>query len=109
MARFAFEISNVRLKGAQLISIAVCHPPPPYSSALRQLSPTPPPLILQPQGFMRLVLRCDQFIRTLGELGCAQSLMPLAMGVRLTSHLSVNVRGCCELFHGTFRRSCQDR
>ncbi|KAL6531770.1 hypothetical protein OROMI_028133 [Orobanche minor] len=96
MARFAFEISNVRLKGAQLISIAVCHPTPPYSSALRQLSPTPPPLILQPQV-------------TLGELGCAQSLMPLAMGVRLTSHLSVNVRGCCELFHGTFRRSCQDR
>ncbi|KAL6560766.1 hypothetical protein OROGR_004325 [Orobanche gracilis] len=77
MPKFAFEISNVHLKGAQLISIAVCHPTPPSSSAIRHLSP--PPLILQPQV-------------TLGELGCAQSLMPLAMGVRLTSHLSVNDR-----------------
>ncbi|GFP98495.1 DNA repair protein rad50 [Phtheirospermum japonicum] len=37
--------------------------------------------------------------RTIGELGCAQSLMPLALGVRLTSHLAVNVRACCELSH----------
>ncbi|KAG8364220.1 hypothetical protein BUALT_Bualt19G0105600 [Buddleja alternifolia] len=46
--------------------------------------------------------------RTLGELGCAQSLLPL-MGARLTSHLAVNVRACCELSHGTFIHSCQDR
>ncbi|CAA0807441.1 Unknown protein [Striga hermonthica] len=50
--------------------------------------------------------------RTLGELGCTQSLMPLhniVTGARLTSHLAVNVRAFCELSHGTFRRSCQDR
>ncbi|XP_022896850.1 uncharacterized protein LOC111410641 isoform X1 [Olea europaea var. sylvestris] len=49
--------------------------------------------------------------RTLGELGCVQSLMPLhnMAGVRLTSHLATNVRACCELSHGTFCRSCQDR
>ncbi|MBA0638719.1 hypothetical protein Godav_029943 [Gossypium davidsonii] len=27
----------------------------------------------------------------------------------LTSHLTVSVRACCELSHGTFCRSCQDR
>ncbi|KAL8553386.1 hypothetical protein ACS0TY_001894 [Phlomoides rotata] len=47
--------------------------------------------------------------RTLGELGCAQSLMPLYSMVALTSHLAVNERAFCELFQGTFRRSCQDR
>ncbi|KAL0356882.1 UNVERIFIED_CONTAM: Alpha-L-fucosidase 2 [Sesamum calycinum] len=50
--------------------------------------------------------------RTLGELGCIQSIMPLhtmLAGARLTSHLAVNVRAFCELSHGTFRRSCQDR
>ncbi|KAL3843884.1 hypothetical protein ACJIZ3_001287 [Penstemon smallii] len=49
--------------------------------------------------------------RNLGELGCAQSLMPLhsMAGALLTSHLSVRVRACCELSHGTFCRSCQDR
>ncbi|XP_055815929.1 uncharacterized protein LOC129885611 isoform X1 [Solanum dulcamara] len=50
--------------------------------------------------------------RTLGALGCTQSLLPLhnmVAGTRLTSHLSVNVRACCELYHGTFQRSCQDR
>ncbi|KAL3621104.1 hypothetical protein CASFOL_036016 [Castilleja foliolosa] len=40
--------------------------------------------------------------RTLGELGCTQSLMPLHTGVRLTtSHLAVNLRAFCELSHGT--------
>ncbi|PIN17328.1 hypothetical protein CDL12_10011 [Handroanthus impetiginosus] len=38
--------------------------------------------------------------RTMGELGCTQSLMPLHCGVRLTSHLNVDVRACCELSHG---------
>ncbi|KAG6652211.1 hypothetical protein CIPAW_06G168600 [Carya illinoinensis] len=28
---------------------------------------------------------------------------------RLTSYLSVNVRAFCEMSHGTFRRTCQDR
>ncbi|XP_073107911.1 uncharacterized protein [Elaeis guineensis] len=50
--------------------------------------------------------------RTLGELGCTQSLLPLHSVValpRLTSHLSVSARACCELSQGTFRRTCQDR
>ncbi|KAA8545808.1 hypothetical protein F0562_020741 [Nyssa sinensis] len=49
--------------------------------------------------------------RNLGELGCAQSLLPFSMvaGARLTSHITVNARACCELSHGTFCRTCQDR
>ncbi|KAL3538833.1 hypothetical protein ACH5RR_002199 [Cinchona calisaya] len=42
--------------------------------------------------------------RTMGELGGVQSLMPLystAAGARLTSHLTANLRACCELSHGT--------
>ncbi|KAI3815245.1 hypothetical protein L1987_14906 [Smallanthus sonchifolius] len=37
--------------------------------------------------------------RTLGELGCAQSLLPMFAGDRLTSHLAVNMRAFCELSH----------
>ncbi|MBA0711995.1 hypothetical protein Golax_011121 [Gossypium laxum] len=33
-------------------------------------------------------------------------MVPMAC---LTSHLTVNVRACCELSHGTFCRTCQDR
>ncbi|KAL4347414.1 hypothetical protein GQ457_17G011510 [Hibiscus cannabinus] len=42
--------------------------------------------------------------RNLGELGCIQSFLPLHSLVPmapLTSHLTVNVRACCELSHGT--------
>ncbi|KAJ0963394.1 hypothetical protein J5N97_028516 [Dioscorea zingiberensis] len=41
--------------------------------------------------------------RTFGELGCAQSLLPLHSAVaaaRLTSHLSISARACCELSQG---------
>ncbi|XP_016508947.1 uncharacterized protein LOC107826474 [Nicotiana tabacum] len=38
--------------------------------------------------------------RTFGALGCTQSLLPLVAGTRLTSHLTVNMRACCELYHG---------
>ncbi|XVE66762.1 hypothetical protein DITRI_Ditri08aG0105200 [Diplodiscus trichospermus] len=50
--------------------------------------------------------------RNLGELGCFQSFLPLhsvAPTARLTSHLTSNLRACCELSHGTFCRTCQDR
>ncbi|VVA18306.1 PREDICTED: NUCLEAR FUSION DEFECTIVE 6 [Prunus dulcis] len=50
--------------------------------------------------------------RNLGELGCIQSLLPMhsvTAATCLTSHLAVNARGCCELSHGTFCRTCQDR
>ncbi|KAM1043590.1 hypothetical protein ACFX13_035605 [Malus domestica] len=50
--------------------------------------------------------------RNLGELGCIQSLLPMhrmTATTCLTSHLAANVRGCCELSHGTFCRTCQDR
>ncbi|PON74735.1 hypothetical protein PanWU01x14_047940 [Parasponia andersonii] len=51
------------------------------------------------------------FCRNLGELGCVQSLLPLhgVAATCLTSHLADNVRAFCELSHGTFRRTCQDR
>ncbi|XP_004511878.1 protein NONRESPONDING TO OXYLIPINS 2, mitochondrial-like [Cicer arietinum] len=42
--------------------------------------------------------------RTLGILGCTQSLMPLHnadAAARLTSHISVELRACCELSQGT--------
>ncbi|XP_017224471.1 uncharacterized protein LOC108200735 isoform X2 [Daucus carota subsp. sativus] len=54
--------------------------PPPLSSPRRRISFTNP--------------------RNLGELGCAQSLLPMLAGTRLGSHLSVNVRAFCELTHG---------
>ncbi|XP_022725196.1 uncharacterized protein LOC111281789 isoform X2 [Durio zibethinus] len=50
--------------------------------------------------------------RNSGVLGCVQSFLPLHSVVptaRLTSHLTVNARACCELSHGTFRRTCPDR
>ncbi|KAJ8769014.1 hypothetical protein K2173_024009 [Erythroxylum novogranatense] len=50
--------------------------------------------------------------RTFGELGCVQSLLPLhgmSASAHLTSHFNSNLRAFCELSHGTFRRSCQDR
>jgi hypothetical protein len=45
------------------------------------------------------------FWRTLGILGCTQSLMPLHnadAAARLTSHISVELRACCELSQGNF-------
>ncbi|XP_071725100.1 LOW QUALITY PROTEIN: uncharacterized protein [Rutidosis leptorrhynchoides] len=47
--------------------------------------------------------------RNLGELGCAQSLLPLSGAACLSSYLAVNARACPELSHGTFCRTCQDR
>ncbi|KHN42344.1 hypothetical protein glysoja_020056 [Glycine soja] len=46
--------------------------------------------------------------RNLGQLGCTHSLLPLGITC-MTSHIAVSARACCELSHGTFRRSCQDR
>ncbi|XP_047976953.1 uncharacterized protein LOC125219118 isoform X2 [Salvia hispanica] len=67
-------------------------PPPVSSSRLnsRRLSFSNP----------RLIIGCS----TLGELGCAQSLLSLhttVAGTRLTSRLADNVRAFCELSHGT--------
>ncbi|XP_076901654.1 uncharacterized protein LOC143556123 [Bidens hawaiensis] len=61
-----------------------------------------------PVSATRFSSRHLAYPRMLGELGCAQSLIPIA-GARLTSHLTVNVRAFCELSNGTFCRSCQDR
>ncbi|XP_073125461.1 uncharacterized protein [Henckelia pumila] len=74
---------------------------PPLASSRRVRPPS-----LQPRRFS------FSNPRTLGELGCTQSLMPLhnvMAGARLTSHLAANVRACCELYNGTFCRTCQDR
>ena len=57
-----------------------------------------------------LILRMLYFFfnRNLGQLGCTHSLLPLGITC-MTSHSAVSARACCELSHGTFRRSCQDR
>ncbi|CAN4082979.1 unnamed protein product [Withania somnifera] len=51
--------------------------------------------------------------RTNGVLGCAQSLLPLHSAVaatRLTSHIQMEARTCCQLSQGTFFcRTCPDR
>ncbi|KAL8143717.1 hypothetical protein V2J09_016749 [Rumex salicifolius] len=47
--------------------------------------------------------------RNWGELGAVYSFLPLVSTSAATSHLPVGARACCELFHGTFRRTCQDR
>ncbi|XP_023512880.1 uncharacterized protein LOC111777483 isoform X2 [Cucurbita pepo subsp. pepo] len=69
----------------------------------------PPPLAARP----RLQSRRLSFStsRNLGELGCTQSLLSMHIvgATCLTSHLCVSVRAFCELSHGTFCRSCQDR
>ncbi|CAK9181145.1 unnamed protein product [Ilex paraguariensis] len=80
------------------------------ASTLRS-SPALPRLRPPPLSAPRLHTRRRSFTnpRTMGELGCAQSLMPLYSVVAQGRLLSVNVRACCELSHGTFRRTCQDR
>ncbi|KAL3814283.1 hypothetical protein ACJIZ3_015551 [Penstemon smallii] len=67
----------------------------------------PPPTFSAPRPQPRRLSFSNP--RNLGELGCAQSLMPLQSMTALTSHLAVSVRACCELSNGTFCRSCQDR
>ncbi|OAY84612.1 hypothetical protein ACMD2_09146 [Ananas comosus] len=67
---------------------------PPTASRLR-----PPPV-----SAPRLPHRRFSSPRPLGALGCTQSLLPLHSAVtlpRLTSHLSVAARACCELSQGT--------
>ncbi|PIA27022.1 hypothetical protein AQUCO_08300006v1 [Aquilegia coerulea] len=71
------------------------------ASLPRLHSPTTPPL-----ASPRLQTRHLSFSnpRTIGELGMTQSLLPLcsvAVAARLTSHLAVDVRACCELSQGT--------
>ncbi|XP_028795219.1 uncharacterized protein LOC114750780 [Neltuma alba] len=42
--------------------------------------------------------------RTMGLLGCTQSLLPLHSAIgdaHLTSHISIEYRACCELSQGT--------
>ncbi|KAG6432964.1 hypothetical protein SASPL_104560 [Salvia splendens] len=85
------------------------------ASAFRSSPPLSAPTRLLPSPIVAPRLRPRRFSfsnpRTLGELGCAHSLLPLSSmaGVHLTSHLALNVRAFCELSHGTFHRSCQDR
>ncbi|XP_027366018.1 uncharacterized protein LOC113872571 isoform X1 [Abrus precatorius] len=84
-------------------------------SSLRPAAPSPltrlrpPPLAAPRIQSRRFSMPAS---RNLGQLGCTQSLLPLhsTMAITcLTSHLAVSARACCELSHGTFRRSCQDR
>ncbi|KAL3722305.1 hypothetical protein ACJRO7_034650 [Eucalyptus globulus] len=82
----------------------------PFRSSVSPLSRSllrPPPVASPRLQSRRLSFAAPS--RSMGELGCVQSLLPLQCAPRLTSHLSVAVRGCCELSHGTFCRTCQDR
>ncbi|XP_028767687.1 uncharacterized protein LOC114725356 isoform X2 [Neltuma alba] len=82
-------------------------------ASLRPSPPSPlprlrPPPLTAPLPWPRRFSSATS--RSLGELGCAQSLLPLHnTSTCLTSHFAVSARACCELSHGTFRRSCQDR
>ncbi|KAJ1397318.1 hypothetical protein SESBI_31911 [Sesbania bispinosa] len=84
-------------------------------ASLRPSTPSPLPRIPPPPtAAPRIQFRrfSRPISRNLGPLGCTQSLLPLhgTMAIIcMTSHLSVSERACCELSHGTFRRSCQDR
>ncbi|XP_018827813.1 uncharacterized protein LOC108996390 isoform X1 [Juglans regia] len=84
------------------------------TSSLRS-SPPLPRVRTPPLAAPRVQSRRFSFAtapRNLGELGCTQSLLPLGNMLAttcLTSHLAVNMRAFCELSHGTFRRTCQDR
>ncbi|KAK4258814.1 hypothetical protein QN277_005218 [Acacia crassicarpa] len=88
------------------------------STARASLRTSPPSSLsrLRPPPLTSPLLRSRRFSlpasRNLGELGCTQSLLPLhntMASTCLTSHFAVSARACCELSHGTFRRSCQDR
>ncbi|XP_042507819.1 protein NONRESPONDING TO OXYLIPINS 2, mitochondrial-like isoform X1 [Macadamia integrifolia] len=74
------------------------------TSSLR--SPPPLPRIRPPPlASSRLQTRRISFptTRNMGEIGCMESLMPLhsvVAAARLTSHLAVNARACCELSQG---------
>ncbi|GAB4852844.1 hypothetical protein Ancab_017040 [Ancistrocladus abbreviatus] len=76
-------------------------------SSIRSVPPIPrlrPPPVSDPRLHHRRYTFAPS--RNLGELGCTQSFLPLHSYIymavpRLTSHLSVDVRACCELFHGT--------
>ncbi|XP_057427189.1 uncharacterized protein LOC130720552 [Lotus japonicus] len=87
-----------------LISTARASLRPSVPSPLPRLSPPP---IAAPRRRFSIPTS-----RNFGPMGCTQSLLPLhsTMAVScMTSHLAVGARSCCELPHGTFRRSCQDR
>ncbi|KAI6701439.1 hypothetical protein NL676_015763 [Syzygium grande] len=70
-------------------------PPPPLLSR-----PLRPPPVAAPRLQSRRRPSFAAPSRSMGELGCTQSLLPLQCTPRLTSHLSVAVRACCELSHG---------
>ncbi|KAI5684491.1 hypothetical protein M9H77_05719 [Catharanthus roseus] len=92
------------------------------SAAARQStfrSPSSLPHLRQPtpslngQGSPSRRLLSSALPRTIGVLGCCQSLLPLHSVVAstlLTSHITIKARACCELSQGIFfSRTCPDR
>ncbi|KAJ7946122.1 Protein NUCLEAR FUSION DEFECTIVE 6 chloroplastic/mitochondrial isoform X2 [Quillaja saponaria] len=76
-------------------------------ASIRPTAPAPLPRARPPSvaAAPRIQSRRLSFVtsRNFGELGCIQSLLPLhsvTAATRLTSHLSVNARACCELSQG---------
>ncbi|KAI3857993.1 hypothetical protein MKX03_033272 [Papaver bracteatum] len=45
--------------------------------------------------------------RTLGELGCTQSILPPVVACYFSLHLSRNARAFCGVFQGNVCRTCQ--
>ncbi|KAM7252410.1 hypothetical protein ACFE04_024293 [Oxalis oulophora] len=74
------------------------------SSSIRHAPRTSaPPLTSPGLQSRRSFFSIPTTTRNLGALGCTQSLMPLYTIVadsRLTSHISVQPRACCELSQG---------
>ncbi|KAF8013745.1 hypothetical protein BT93_I1574 [Corymbia citriodora subsp. variegata] len=86
------SLSRSLVSSARASSSPFRSSPPLLSRPLR-----PPPVAAPLLQSRRLSFAAP---RSMGELGCAQSLLPLHCTPRLTSHLSVAVRACCELSHG---------
>uniref|UniRef100_A0A7N0T143 Uncharacterized protein n=1 Tax=Kalanchoe fedtschenkoi TaxID=63787 RepID=A0A7N0T143_KALFE len=75
-------------------------------SAARTCSPTLPRARPPPLSAPRLTSRRLSFLtpRSVSELGCVQSLLPLYASPRLASHLVVDARAFCELSQGRSRK-----
>ncbi|KAL3526841.1 hypothetical protein ACH5RR_011497 [Cinchona calisaya] len=82
------------------------------SSSLPNLRPTTPSILHGQGASSRRRLLFSSALLS-GVLGCTQSLLPLhsvVAATRLTSHIAVEARACCELSQGTFfSRTCPDR
>lgn len=105
-----FSLPDIHLRLKISLLPPYHHPSPPPSSAPFS-SQTQLPPFFKPQVYQKclILVYCYNFLfnccvmcyRTISELGCVESLLPMFFGARMTSHLAVNMRAFCELSHGT--------